>query len=147
MSHPSKKVLLIDDSPEFQDYMHDLFSESSCDFLGANESKLGLLMAQNYEADLILLDIFMPEPNGLKLLESLKKNPMTQNTPVIMLSGCSEAEAVKQSLAQGAAGYILKPFQLQFLISELEKHLGVDLFPQAKYTETPPISQRKKGMS
>ncbi|MGE3727130.1 MAG: PleD family two-component system response regulator [Candidatus Sericytochromatia bacterium] len=133
MSHPCKKVLLIDDSPEFQDYMSDLFSESSCDFLGAQESKLGYLMAQNYQADLILLDVFMPEPNGLKLLESLKKNPLTQHTPVIMLSGCSEAGAVKQSLAQGAAGYILKPFQLPFLISELEKHLGVVLFPDVRH--------------
>jgi len=133
MSHPCKKVLLIDDSPEFQDYMSDLFSESSCDFWGAQESKLGYLMAQNYQADLILLDVFMPEPNGLKLLESLKKNPLTQHTPVIMLSGCSEAEAVKQSLAQGAAGYILKPFQLPFLISELEIHLGVVLFPDIRH--------------
>jgi putative two-component system response regulator len=61
-------------------------------------------------ADLILLDVEMPEMDGWETLKSLKKNDATKNIPVVFLSGNDSREEMEKGLSLGAADFIVKPF-------------------------------------
>ena len=72
--------------------------------------------------DLILLDIMMPEIDGLTLCRELKKNPVTQNIVVIFLSALSETKDVVKGLKLGAVDYITKPITPAILLARLNVH-------------------------
>ena len=72
--------------------------------------------------DLILLDIMMPEVDGLTLCKELKQNPMTQNIVIIFLSALSENKDVVKGLSLGAVDYITKPVTPSILLARLNVH-------------------------
>jgi len=72
--------------------------------------------------DLILLDIMMPEIDGLTLCKQLKENPMTQNIVIIFLSALSENKDVVKGLSLGAVDYITKPVIPSILLARLNVH-------------------------
>ena len=77
--------------------------------------------AGKFLPDLILLDIIMPEMDGYAVITALKNSEKTQNIPVILLSGLSEAEYEKKGLALGAADYICKPFSPDIVRLKVKK--------------------------
>lgn len=60
------------------------------------------------QPSLVLLDIMMPDVNGLEGLKKIKSDPATKNTPVIMLSNLSGSAEITQAMSLGATGYIVK---------------------------------------
>lgn len=72
--------------------------------------------------DIILLDYWMPGPDGLEICLKIKSDKRTQHIPVIMLSALPNMEA--RSLASGADVYISKPFHLRDLLSQIEELLN-----------------------
>jgi CheY-like chemotaxis protein len=64
--------------------------------------------ARRKEPDVILLDILLPRLDGFAVLEALKKDPATQDIPVILLTNLGQKEDVEKGLAQGAADYLIK---------------------------------------
>lgn len=60
--------------------------------------------------NLILLDLILPNMNGFEILEVLKKNQKTKDTPVIILSNLSQKEDIEKSLKLGAADYLVKAY-------------------------------------
>lgn len=72
--------------------------------------------------DLILLDIIMPEIDGLTLCKELKKNPLTQNIVVIFITALAETADVVKGLSLGAVDYITKPIVPEILLARLNVH-------------------------
>ena len=70
---------------------------------------------------MIILDIVMPELNGLQVLSSVRQY---SRVPVIMLTETSEIESVRQALALGADGYMIKPFAASDLLARVEAKLS-----------------------
>jgi len=60
--------------------------------------------------DLILLDVIMPDISGFEVLAELKKSDKAKSIPVIFITGLSDEDDIKKMLADGAADYIIKPF-------------------------------------
>ena len=58
--------------------------------------------------DLVLLDIILPDMNGIKILQMMKKDSKLKSTPVLMLSNLNEREYINEALSLGAAGYLIK---------------------------------------
>jgi len=74
--------------------------------------------------DLMLLDVSLPDANGLKILAKLRSHPKFADFPVIMMTGRSGATDVMQGLAAGADGYVTKPFKLSALVGVVNNALG-----------------------
>lgn len=89
--------------------------------------------------DLILLDITLPDINGLKILESLKCNTKTSSIPVIIVSGRDSNDDVIQGLNLGASDYITKPYQWGIIIARVKSALrsveATKLLKEALYQE------------
>ena len=74
--------------------------------------------------DLIILDVIMPGKNGFQVCRGLKKDPLLQSTPVILLTSKSEASDKFWGKKQGADAYITKPYDPMELLLEIKKQLG-----------------------
>lgn len=72
---------------------------------------------------LILLDIMMPEMDGLHVLKELKADPNLKNLPVVLLTALAQQKVVLQGIKMGAMDYIRKPFHPQQMLERLEKLL------------------------
>lgn len=109
-NNPSKKtVLLIEDNNDTRNLYKDVFEENGFKVDTAQNGNEGLTQAERGGYDAILLDIMIPELDGLAILSSLKKNPpKSKNGPIILLSNLSDENIIKQGIASGAKDYIVK---------------------------------------
>jgi pilus assembly protein CpaE len=116
------RLLIADDIKETRELIRQLIELNSDDIEIIAEAENGaraVLLADQYTPDLILMDINMPELNGLEATaEIIANNP---NSVVIIMSVQSETEYLKQAMFSGAKEYIIKPFDSENLISTLYK--------------------------
>ena len=75
--------------------------------------------------DLILMDVQMPDIDGVELTRRLKASEAYAGIPVIMLTGQSEKEVIVDSLGAGAIDFVVKPFDRDTLLKKVAHHLGV----------------------
>ncbi|CAN5810302.1 hypothetical protein BH18ACI4_BH18ACI4_14420 [soil metagenome] len=103
-------LLIVDDDDNIRETLAELLSGSNeCHTADRAEQALAYLEVENYDA--VLTDISMPGLSGREILKRIQqKHPAT---PVIVISGNSNAEAAAELLAMGAFAYLTKPFQLE----------------------------------
>ena len=80
-------------------------------------------MLQKITPDIILLDINMPEMNGLEALAKLKGDKKTAHIPIVLLTAHSDKETVMQGLQLGAVGYVVKPFSPKLLHERIRENI------------------------
>jgi DNA-binding NtrC family response regulator len=103
-------LLIVDDDNNIRETLHDLLCDShECHTADRAEQALAYLELQTY--DVVLTDIAMPGLTGREILKRIQEEHPT--TPVIVISGNSEAEAAKELLDMGAFAFIAKPFKLE----------------------------------
>lgn len=111
------KILVIDDDPKIAWILTEGLS-GSFDFVSARNGSEGLQMVTTEKPNLVLLDIKMPDMSGIEVLKKLNK---VENRPeVVMLSGHDDTHYVVESIQNGAAEFIKKPFD----IKEVEIHIN-----------------------
>lgn len=115
-----KKILVIDDQQYNHILLSHIFNEQGFNYIKAANGKDGLSLACSENPDIILLDIMMPDMDGIEVLKRLKNNPDTSRIPVIMLSGKSNEEDINKALNIGAEKFIIKPFKPKELSVEIE---------------------------
>lgn len=103
-------VLVIDDSPEVLAVVAARLRPEGYRVLIAPDWTTGLDIAVELRPDLILLDLEMPEQNGLDVCRRLKVDPRTSSIPVIFLTACHDVEMKVHGFDLGAADYVTKPF-------------------------------------
>ena len=74
--------------------------------------------------DLIIMDVRMPDLDGLETSRRLKGDEKTRKIPVVLLSAMAQQEEVTRGLAAGADEYIMKPITFERLLESIRKHLG-----------------------
>lgn len=77
-------------------------------------------LSSNPLPDLIISDLHMPSLDGIELLENIQTSGILRHIPVIILSGSEDPEKRRKCLALGASSYLIKPFEPQLLIGEIE---------------------------
>jgi two-component system, NtrC family, nitrogen regulation response regulator GlnG len=103
-------LLIVDDDNNIRDTLDELLSASyECHTADRAAQALAFLEVENY--DVVLTDIAMPGLSGREILKRIQEKHST--TPVIVISGNSNAEAAAELLAMGAFAYLTKPFQLE----------------------------------
>jgi CheY-like chemotaxis protein len=81
--------------------------------------------AQAFQPDAILMDVVMPEQNGLQATKQIRAMPELQDTVIIAISASAFMEDQKRSLAAGCDAFIAKPFQHALLLQVLQEHLDL----------------------
>jgi DNA-binding response OmpR family regulator len=83
-----------------------------------------LRLAAEQRPDLILLDVVMPNLDGLETCRLLRGMAATKSTPIIMVTTRGDEETVQKAYACGATDFTTKPIDARTLISKIERHLG-----------------------
>jgi PAS domain S-box-containing protein len=116
------RILLIDDMPESLALLSKLLNRhfQDCTILTALNGPDGLAMARKENFDAILLDAVMPGLDGFETCKTLKADPKTTHTPVLMVSGVlTKSKDRVVGLECGADGYVCKPFEAAELIAQV----------------------------
>lgn len=85
--------------------------------------KMALYYLEKKKADLILLDLLMPEMDGFMALEKIRNLPNGKEVPIIFLSAETDKKMESRCLQAGACDFIVKPFDFDVMISRIEKAL------------------------
>jgi two-component system chemotaxis response regulator CheY len=114
------KILTADDSAFMRKVLIDILKEAGAEVI--IEAANGREAVEKYESekpDLVLLDIIMPEMDGMEALKKIGKG-----TKVIMITAVGQEGVINEAKANGAAGYILKPFDKVKVLEEINKVCG-----------------------
>lgn len=120
-------ILAVEDDSDLGQLLIDIFSLSGFVVRWAsNRTEINSEMNRQPAPDLILMDIILPDANGLEILRRLRGHPRLGNIPVIMMTGKSAAEDVQAGLEAGADGYVSKPFKMSGLVHAVKSVLGLE---------------------
>jgi CheY-like chemotaxis protein len=120
-----KCILVIDDEDGIRDLIRfSLEALTDWDVLTAASGAEGLAIAQDHPPDAILLDMMMPDLDGMATFSLFQHNPIFQNIPTVFLTAKAFATEHNELLALGIAGVITKPFKAQILVNQLKQCLG-----------------------
>ena len=115
-------VLMIDDVPLFRDVVLHALQRAGHQVACAANGAAAVEALKTIKPDLILLDLAMPEMNGLAFLKQLRADKALARTPVIVVSALSEAVEVKEAMKIGVQGHLLKSrFSLEQLIAMVQR--------------------------
>ncbi|AKI97451.1 PP2C family protein-serine/threonine phosphatase [Kosmotoga pacifica] len=104
------KILVIDDDRTIRMLLKLILNKAGHTVMEAPDAKVGYDIAELESPDLILLDLMLPDMNGLKLLSDLKKSDTLSKIPIIVLTGSTDQENKLSALRNGAVDFITKPF-------------------------------------
>jgi DNA-binding NtrC family response regulator len=115
----SEKVLLVDDEQEFLDSLAERMRGRGMDVTTATSAVDALKKVQNESFDAVILDLLMPQMDGMEAMEALKKkNPDIQ---VILLTGHATVEKGVEAMKLGATDFLEKPASLEVLTEKIKK--------------------------
>ncbi|WP_199249909.1 PAS domain S-box protein [[Phormidium] sp. ETS-05] len=140
------KILVVDDVQFNLQLLQGYFADTKHELLLAANGRLAIELAVAQKPDLILLDLWMPELNGLEVAQYLKQEPQTQHIPIVVVTASSrpEDEVAIESLCDG---FIRKPVTRQQLIQQLKELLPLDPEYHPQLTETPQPSLTASKLS
>lgn len=117
----SLKILYAEDEPDVQTIVEiSIWSTSSHTIKICNNGKLLLECVEEYNPDIILLDVMMPEMDGPTTLKNLKMNEKTKNIPVIFITAKAQAHEIEVFNEADVIGVITKPFDPLTLCSSIQ---------------------------
>ena len=126
MSRSSGKILVVDDVPQNLALLTAALEPEGYEILAASSGLAAIKVANRAAPELILLDILMPELDGLETCRRLKADPATREIPVIFLSARTELTCVVDGFRAGGVDYVVKPFQTDEVLSRVATHLRLN---------------------
>ncbi|HEY9294945.1 response regulator [Microcoleus sp. FACHB-68] len=118
-------VLTVDDDEDNLLLMSQIIELFNCAFMGAENAGTGMALAVTHLPDMILLDMLLPDADGIEFVYQLKANQHTKNIPIIAVTALAREEDRQRFLAAGCTDYISKPFMLDALEEILCRHISI----------------------
>jgi two-component system response regulator len=118
------KLLLAEDDEFSRDMMVRRLERQGYEMIAAADGREALLAARQHRPDLIIMDLDMPILDGRGAIRALKSDPHTFKIPVIVLTAHSGPNDVAEAVANGVAGYEMKPIVLRRLVERIQEVLG-----------------------
>jgi DNA-binding response OmpR family regulator len=113
-----KKILIIEDDPAILTGLEETFKEEHFDVSTVMSGQMGYEKAKEGNYDLIILDLMLPEKNGIDICKDLRRDGI--NTPILMLTGKKEEVDKIIGLEIGADDYVTKPFSVRELVARVK---------------------------
>ncbi|WP_395783622.1 response regulator transcription factor [Aquirufa sp.] len=110
-------ILLIEDEPDVVDFVKKGLGEESFEVSVALNGKDGLEMVLNNPYDIVLLDIMIPEKNGIEVCKEIREHGI--QTPILFLTALNTPDNIALGLNSGADDYLVKPFKFNELIARI----------------------------
>jgi two-component system response regulator ArlR len=114
------KILIVEDEEKIARFIELELMHEGYKVIKANNGRTGLEIAESGEADLVILDVMLPEINGLEVLRRLRR---TSDVPVIMLTARDAVMDKVSGLDAGADDYVTKPFAIEELLARIRTAL------------------------
>lgn len=108
MEQDGKRILIVEDDIFIKELYERQLKKAGFEVDSAEDGSEGLQKASANDWDLILLDIMLPEINGLDVLRTLMSKPETKNFPVILLTNLGQDSLIKEAFDIGAQAYLIK---------------------------------------
>lgn len=118
------KVLIVDDDADTLLIYEKALSRAGYKVFKASNGKESLEQARKYLPDVIIMDIMMPEADGIGVILKLKANGLTRSIPVIVATSVEESEDRVAAENLGVAGYIIKRADMSSILSKIEEVLA-----------------------
>lgn len=131
------KILLVDDDADTRQLVSMIIEKAGHKIQTTGHGQAALTLLEHESFDIILLDIMMPEIDGLNVLEAIRR---VSSAPVIMLTALSDAGIMEQSYFMGADDYIVKPFSMSKLLERIDR--VARSLPALEQPETPSWSSK-----
>lgn len=116
-----KRLLVVDDNDRWLSALKRALKRhaDAVEVAVANNGIDALVLVGSFKPHLIMLDVYMPEIDGIEVCRRLKGNPLTSTIDVVMASGQMTAELERRALSAGARRCLRKPFELSLLLDDL----------------------------
>ncbi|GIJ51219.1 hypothetical protein Val02_81050 [Virgisporangium aliadipatigenens] len=108
-------VLYADDDYDLRDLAAFKLEGAGYTVFTAPDGRTALALAENGGIDVVLLDVMMPDTDGIEVCRRLRANPATADVPIVLLTAASNPAAIERGYEAGADDYILKPFSVREL--------------------------------
>lgn len=118
-----KKILVVDDEPDVTDLLAYTLKAKGFLVEAVNNPNASVGLARTFSPDLVILDVMMPELNGIQICRMLRADPALKNVPVIFLTAKAEEGDRIQGLEIGADDYVSKPFSTKELVLRVQSIL------------------------
>lgn len=117
------RILIIEDERFIRDNLLELLEMEGFEAIGADNGTIGIKLAKEYQPNLILCDVMMPELNGYGVLEQIRQNPVTANIPFLFLTASADTGNLQKIQELGMTEYILKPFNVDNFLATVRNKL------------------------
>lgn len=113
-------ILIVDDDPEIRHLLVDYLKRNNFDAIAARDGREMWLMLKRHVIDLIVLDLMLPDADGLTLCRDLRSEHHLPNIPVLILTACGEETDRIVGIEMGADDYLVKPFNPRELLARIK---------------------------
>ena len=120
MDNSNIKILLVDDEPDILDFVSYNLKSEGYKVATAASGKVGVAKAKEFKPDLILLDVMMPEMDGIEACDQIRRLSGLENTIIAFLTARGEDYSQVAGFEAGADDYITKPVKPKVLTSRLK---------------------------
>jgi len=122
---PKKVVLLIEDEIDLVDLYTEILNEAGFEVLPSYDGDDGIYKAKNDNWDLLLLDIMLPERDGMAVLEEIQKLEKGKQGPIILLTNLNSEDLIERAYKLGADDYLIKSeISLDDIVGKVKQYLG-----------------------
>lgn len=118
-----KRILVVDDEVNIAELIRMNLVSSGYEVMNAYTGMEAITKTNSFRPDLILLDLMLPDIDGLQICQMLRLNEKTKDIPIIMITARSEEDDKVQGLIMGADDYITKPFSIKELEARIQSVL------------------------
>jgi DNA-binding response OmpR family regulator len=113
-------ILVVDDEPDLVELIAYNLSQQGHTVISAGNGVEAIELAKSRQPDLVVLDVMMPELNGIEVARRLRSQTETASLPIIMLTAKTDEVHEIEGLDAGADDYVTKPFSMQVLVARIE---------------------------
>jgi two-component system cell cycle response regulator DivK len=117
-------ILVVEDNEDNLLLLNSTLTLFGWEFISTTSGQRALALAKSHTPDLILLDVLLPDLNGLEVIAQLKQDYRTKAIPVIAVTALAKMEDRNRILSAGFQDYISKPYMLDHIEASIRHHLG-----------------------
>ncbi|MEG5034916.1 response regulator [Microcoleus sp. AT3-D2] len=120
-------ILAVDDNPDNLELLTQILDLFGCDCVGAVDGYAALSAAVDRPPDLIVLDICLPDIDGMEVVKRVQQNPDLRHIPIVAVTALAKPEDRARILQAGCTEYLSKPFNIKDLETVIRQHINSPL--------------------